>query len=67
MFDLSLSSLTFGSTDRKHFIKEFQRVLNQLNNTSSGNILDKHDIGGPSICCTWVSSRHTDTVESAKI
>ncbi|KAF8914179.1 glycoside hydrolase family 79 protein [Gymnopilus junonius] len=35
------------------YMSEFQSVLNRLKDTSSGNILDKHDIGGPSICCDW--------------
>ncbi|PPQ65943.1 hypothetical protein CVT26_010705 [Gymnopilus dilepis] len=35
------------------YMNEFQGVLDSLKSTSAGNILDKHDIGGPSICCEW--------------
>ncbi|KAF9481806.1 glycoside hydrolase family 79 protein [Pholiota conissans] len=35
------------------YMDEFQEVLNNLNSTSAGNILDKHDIGGPTLCCAW--------------
>ncbi|CAA7260045.1 unnamed protein product [Cyclocybe aegerita] len=35
------------------YMDEFQAVLNHLTSTSGGNILDKHNIGGPTICCSW--------------
>ncbi|KAF8204822.1 glycoside hydrolase family 79 protein [Pholiota molesta] len=35
------------------YMDEFQEVLDHLNTTSAGNILDKPDIGGPTICCQW--------------
>lgn len=37
------------------FSQEFSTVANRLTNTSAGNILDHHNIGGPTICCNWVS------------
>ncbi|KAF8969446.1 glycoside hydrolase family 79 protein [Flammula alnicola] len=35
------------------YMDEFRTVLGHLTTTSDGNILDKHDIGGPTICCSW--------------
>lgn len=35
------------------YMDEFRTVADHLTTTSAGNILDKHDIGGPTICCSW--------------
>ncbi|KAF4619533.1 hypothetical protein D9613_005255 [Agrocybe pediades] len=35
------------------YFNEFGGVLNRLTNTSGGNLLDLHNIGGPTICCRW--------------
>lgn len=35
------------------YMDEFRTVAGHLTTTSAGNILDKHNIGGPTICCSW--------------
>ncbi|KAF8812249.1 hypothetical protein BYT27DRAFT_7220918 [Phlegmacium glaucopus] len=35
------------------YMDEFRTASNLLTNTSGGNILSNHDIGGPTICCFW--------------
>ncbi|KAF8165534.1 glycoside hydrolase family 79 protein [Crassisporium funariophilum] len=35
------------------YMDEFREVSNHLTSTSAGDILDKHNIGGPTICCSW--------------
>ncbi|KDR83954.1 hypothetical protein GALMADRAFT_54326 [Galerina marginata CBS 339.88] len=39
------------------YIDEFRTASNHLTNTSAGDLLKKHDIGGPTICCSWFTSR----------
>ncbi|KAH9482581.1 hypothetical protein JR316_0004681 [Psilocybe cubensis] len=35
------------------YIDEFRTSSDHLTNTTAGNILSKHDLGGPTICCDW--------------
>lgn len=35
------------------YMDDFRTATNLLTNTSDGNILNSHNIGGPSICCSW--------------
>jgi len=39
------------------YVGDYQVVFNQLRNTSSGDILAQNNIGGPTICCAWVTDR----------
>ncbi|KAH9483671.1 hypothetical protein JR316_0003141 [Psilocybe cubensis] len=35
------------------YINEFKTAADRLTNTSAGDIYDKHEIVGPTICCAW--------------
>ncbi|KAF9006573.1 hypothetical protein BDQ17DRAFT_1223908, partial [Cyathus striatus] len=35
------------------YIDEFRIASSHLSDTSAGNVLDKHNLGGPTICCNW--------------
>ncbi|TFK43725.1 glycoside hydrolase family 79 protein [Crucibulum laeve] len=37
----------------QNYLDEFRNVSDHLTNTVGGNILDQHDIAGPTICCNW--------------